>query len=184
MSGVTIASDGPVPYKKSAETPAFGTPDSTDDIRGGMGVEGLMNLYKFVQDGGTLITEGGTATLFPEYKLTPGVTVDTHVGRLALQTISAPMLLEVLRKVEKRGANETAHTLRQTAGQVFRYGIQTGRCERNPVADLHGALKPLVVKHMAAVLEPAKAGELLRAIHGYGGQPMTRAALRSRSPTR
>lgn len=87
------------------------------------------------------------------------------------------MLLDALRKVEKRGANETAHTLRQTAGQVFRYGVQTGRCERSPVTDLHGALKPIVVKHMAAVLEPAKAGELLRAIDGYTGQPMTRAAL-------
>lgn len=100
-----------------------------------------------------------------------------HVGRLPLPQISAPMLLDVLRKVEKRGANETAHTLRQTAGQVFRYGIQTGRCDRNPVADLQGALQPLVVRHMAAVLEPTKAGELLRAIYGYGGQPMTRAAL-------
>lgn len=100
-----------------------------------------------------------------------------HVGRLPLAGITAPMLLEVLRKVEKRGAGETAHTLRQTAGQVFRYGIQTGRCERSPVGDLHGALRPLVVKHMAAVLEPTKAGELLRAIYGYTGQPMTRAAL-------
>lgn len=99
------------------------------------------------------------------------------IGRLKLTEITAPMLLEALRKVEKRGANETAHTLRQTAGQVFRYGIQTGRCERNPVADLHGALKPIVVKHMAAVLEPLKAGELLRAIDGYTGQPATRAAL-------
>jgi hypothetical protein len=47
------------------------------------------------------------------------------------------------------------------------------------VTDLHGALKPIVVKHMAAVLEPAKAGELLRAIDGYTGQPMTKAALRA-----
>lgn len=100
-----------------------------------------------------------------------------HVGRLTLTEISAPILLEALRKVEKRGANETAHTLRQTVGQVFRYGIQTGRCERNPVADLHGALKPIVVKHMSAVLEPLQAGELLRAIDGYTGQPATRAAL-------
>jgi integrase len=99
------------------------------------------------------------------------------VGTLTLPAITAPVLLDVLRKVEKRGASETAHTLRQTAGQVFRYGIQTGRCERSPVADLHGALKPLVVKHMAAVLEPGKAGELLRAIYGYSGQPMTKAAL-------
>jgi integrase len=100
-----------------------------------------------------------------------------HIGRLTLPTITAPVLLDALRKVEKRGANETAHTLRQTAGQVFRYGVQTGRCERSPVADLHGALKPIVVKHMAAVLEPAKAGELLRAIDAYSGQPMTKAAL-------
>lgn len=99
------------------------------------------------------------------------------LGSLALPDISAPILLEALRKVEKRGAIETAHTLRQTAGQVFRYGIQTGRCERNPASDLQGALRPIVVKHMAAVLEPAKAGELMRSIDAYAGQPVTRAAL-------
>lgn len=99
------------------------------------------------------------------------------LGRMALVDITAPLLLAQLRRVEKRGAKETAHTLRQTAGQVFRYGIQTARCERNPVADLQGALEPLNIKHMAAVLEPAKAGELLRAIEGYTGQPITRAAL-------
>lgn len=100
-----------------------------------------------------------------------------HIGKLTLPAITAPVLLDALRKVEKRGASETAHTLRQTAGQVFRYGVQTGRTERSPVNDLHGALKPIVVKHMAAVLEPAKAGELLRAIDGYTGQPVTKAAL-------
>lgn len=87
------------------------------------------------------------------------------------------MVLDVLRKAEKRGVLEVAHTLRQISGQVFRYGVQTGRCERNPVADLHGALQPVIVKHMAAVLEPVKVGELLRAIDGYTGQPITRAAL-------
>ena len=100
-----------------------------------------------------------------------------YIGKMTLPSITAPILLDALRKVEKRGANETAHTLRQTAGQVFRYGVQTGRGERGPVSDLHGALKPIVVKHMAAVLEPVKAGELLRAIDGYTGQPMTKAAL-------
>lgn len=99
------------------------------------------------------------------------------VGRMLLPDITAPMLLAQLRRVEKRGAKESAHTLRQTAGQVFRYGIQTGRCERNPVADLQGALQPITVKHMAAVLEPAKAGELLRAFDTYAGQPTTKAAL-------
>lgn len=100
-----------------------------------------------------------------------------YIGALPLAEITAPMVLDALRKAEKRGVLEVAHTLRQSAGQVFRYGVQTGRCERNPVVDLHGALTPIVVKHMAAVLEPAKAGELLRAIDGYTGQPMTRAAL-------
>ncbi len=99
------------------------------------------------------------------------------LGRMTLLDITAPMLLAQLRRVEKRGAKETAHTLRQTAGQVFRYGVQTGRCERNPVADLQGALEPLTVQHMAAVLEPVKAGELLRAIDGYSGQPITKAAM-------
>ena len=100
-----------------------------------------------------------------------------HLGALPLADIKAPLLLQVLRKVERRGAIETAHTLRQTAGQVFQYGIQTGKCETNPAPDLVGALKPVQVKHMAAVLEPAKVGELMRALDGYHGQPTTRAAL-------
>jgi integrase len=100
-----------------------------------------------------------------------------YLGGLALATITPPMLLDSLRRVEKRGAIESAHTLRKTAGQVFLYGVQTGRCERNPAPDLNGALKPVTVKHMAAILEPVKVGELLRAIDGYSGQPMTRAAL-------
>ena len=99
------------------------------------------------------------------------------IGRLPLGEVSAPLLLDALRKIERRGALETAHTVRKRAGQVFSYGVQTGRCERSPVPDLHGALKPLAVKHMAAVLEPVKAGELLRAIEGYSGQFITRAAL-------
>jgi integrase len=99
------------------------------------------------------------------------------IGSLPLQDITAPLLLQALRRIEGRGANETAHTLRQTAGQVFRYGIATGRCERNPSPDLHGALRPIVVKHMAAVLEPAGVYALMRAIVTYVGQPLTRAAL-------
>ena len=77
----------PIPYKKSEKYQALGFPDSSDDIRGGMGYEGLMNLYKFVQDGGTLITEGATSTLFPEYKLTPGVTVENPAGMFARGTL-------------------------------------------------------------------------------------------------
>jgi len=100
-----------------------------------------------------------------------------YVGKLPIATITPPMLLDALRKCEKRGAIESAHTLRQTAGQVFRYGIQTGRCERSPSSDLQGALKPVTTKHMAALLEPVKVGELMRAIEAYKGQSTTRVAL-------
>ena len=108
-----------------------------------------------------------------------GMTKDLfpYIGSLPLASITAPMLLEALRKCEKRGAIESAHTLRQTAGQVFRYGIQTGRCVSSPAADLQGALKPVNTKHLAAILEPVKVGELMRSIASYTGQPMTRVAL-------
>lgn len=99
------------------------------------------------------------------------------IGTLALDKITAPLLLQTLRRVEARGAHEMAHTLRRNAGQVFRYGIQTGRCQTNPAPDLQGALKPVNVKHMAAVLEPTSAGELMREILNFSGQPTTKAAL-------
>jgi len=72
---------------------------------------------------------------------------------------------------------ETVHSIHQSCGQVFRYGISTGRCERNPAADLRGALRPVLVKHMAAVTEPKEFGVLLRSIDDYRGSPVTRAAL-------
>lgn len=100
-----------------------------------------------------------------------------RIGSLPLSDITAPLLLEVLRKVEARGAKETAHTLRQTAGQVFRYGVATGRCDRNPAPDLQGTLQPVVVRHMPALLKPEDVGGLMRAIYAYEGQPTTRAAL-------
>ena len=99
------------------------------------------------------------------------------LGSLPLAEVSAPMLLDTLRKVEKRGAVRMAHDLREYAGQVFRYGIATGRCERDPAGDLRGALRPAMVKHAAALLEPKEAGDLLRSIDAYSGQPSTRAAL-------
>jgi integrase len=100
-----------------------------------------------------------------------------YLGRLPLAQIEPPDLLEALRRVERRGANDTAHTLCQEAGQVFCYGVATGRCKRNLSADLSEALKAHVTKHMAVIKEPAKAGELMRAIYGFTGQHTTRAAL-------
>jgi hypothetical protein len=66
----------PVPYKKTEQTPNLGGIDETDDIRGGMGMEGLQELARFVQQGGTLITEAATSALMAEYNLAGGVTVE------------------------------------------------------------------------------------------------------------
>jgi len=101
-----------------------------------------------------------------------------QIGSLPLSTIKAPALLAALRKVEAKGILSTAQDLQAMAGQVFRYGVQAGRCERNPAADLKGALKPHIAKHFSAVLDPVEAGALLRAIDGYTGQPATVAALK------
>ena len=76
VNGLPKTGKLPLPYKKTAETPNLGAQDESDDIRGGMGWEGLMELVTFVQQGGTLITEGATSAIFPDYRVTPGVTVE------------------------------------------------------------------------------------------------------------
>ena len=76
VNGMPVTGRSPLPYKKTAEFPNLGYVDSSDDIRGGMGLEGLAELAKFVEQGGTLITEGSTTTIFPEYGITSGVTVE------------------------------------------------------------------------------------------------------------
>jgi len=76
VNGMPKIGSAPLPYKKTADFPNLGYVDQSDDIRGGMGVEGLVELAKFVQEGGTLITEGSTAIIFPEYGITTGVTVE------------------------------------------------------------------------------------------------------------
>jgi hypothetical protein len=80
VNGIPKTGTLPLPYKKTAETPNLGAQDQADDIRGGMGWEGLMELRKFVEQGGTLITEGATSTIFPEYNFTTGITVENPTG--------------------------------------------------------------------------------------------------------
>lgn len=91
------------------------------------------------------------------------------LGKRPIAEIKAPELLRCLRRVESRGALETAHRILQNSGQVFRYAIATGRADRDPSADLRGALTPWKPKHYPAPTEPAAVGELLRAIDGYSG---------------
>lgn len=97
---------------------------------------------------------------------------------LPIIEVTAPLLLDALRKLERRGVIETAHRARAHAGQVFRYAIATGRAERNPATDLTGALEQPKTTHLAALTEPAKIGKLLRAIGAYQGSPVTTAALK------
>lgn len=100
-----------------------------------------------------------------------------YLGARMLGDIEPPELLAVLRRVVDRGAIETAHRLKHACGQVFRYGVAAGLCKRNPAADLREALPPVQTRHHAAITDPKKAGELLRAMAGYHGHPITRAAL-------
>lgn len=95
-----------------------------------------------------------------------------------IASVTPHELIDVLKRVERRGHHETALRLRSFAGRVFRYGFATLRTERNPADILRGALTVPRVKHHAAIVEPKKVGELLRAIDGYQGRPETLHALR------
>jgi integrase len=101
-----------------------------------------------------------------------------YLGRRPISEITAPDLLEVVRKVEERGAVETAHRVLSICGQIFRYSIATGRTDRDVSADLKGALQPIRPQHLAAVVDPKRVGELLRAIHGYEGTLTVQCALK------
>lgn len=99
------------------------------------------------------------------------------LGERRLADIEPVELLATLRKVEQRGAVETADRGLMLARQVWRYGVATGRVPRDVTADLKGALSPYRGKHFAAITDPEKLGELIRAIRAYKGGPIVRAAL-------
>ena len=100
------------------------------------------------------------------------------MGKRPILEIKAPELLAALRRVEARGALESAHRIRTIAGQVFRYAVATGRAERDPSADLRGALPQPNKKHLAAITDPKAVAPLLRAIDGYKGTFAVKCALR------
>jgi hypothetical protein len=83
-----------------------------------------------------------------------------------------------LRAIEERGRHETTHRVRAQCSEVFRYAVATGRADHDVAADLRGALAPVNVRNRPAIIEPTKIGELMRAIHGYQGQPSTEYALK------
>ncbi len=100
------------------------------------------------------------------------------IGGSPIAEVTAPKLLDVVRRIEQRGALETAHRTLQNCGQVFRYAVATGRAERDPSGDLRGALPPVKGEHFAAVTEPEKLAGILRALDSYEGTLVVRCALR------
>lgn len=99
------------------------------------------------------------------------------LGALPISGITSQQLLETLRVVEERTV-DIAHRAKQSAGQVFRYAVATGRAERDIATDLTGALRSRTVKHSATILDPSEIGQLLRSIDAYSGSMVVKAALR------
>lgn len=99
------------------------------------------------------------------------------IGGRPIADIRAPELLSVLRRIESRNAIETAHRALQTSGQIFRYGIATGRCERDVSADLKGALTAVNGNNFASMTDPQQVAPLLRAIDDYSGTFIVKCAL-------
>lgn len=102
----------------------------------------------------------------------------SQIGNLPISQIDARLLLAALRKTENKGNYESARRARSFASRVFRYAVATGRTNTDPAAFLQGSLIVPKVTHHAAILEPAKLGELLRAVDDYTGSPITKLALR------
>ena len=101
------------------------------------------------------------------------------LGNMPISTIGPRDVLDkVVRKVEARGAIDTAHRLKQLCGQVFRDAVVTGLAERDVTADLREALVTKTQKHHAAITEPKQVGDLMRSILAYSGHPCTVAALK------
>ena len=101
-----------------------------------------------------------------------------YIGKHQIADIKAPDVLMVLRRAESRGVLHTAHRLRTVIGQVMRYGVATGRCERDPTGDLKGALPAFKTTHRAAVTNPTEVGALLRMLDNYTGTFVVACALK------
>lgn len=100
------------------------------------------------------------------------------LGSRPIADVTTKELLATVNRIVDRGAVESAHRVLQNCGQVLRYAIATGRAERNPVADLRGALPPVKQTHLASIIEPNAIGGLLRAMDAYNGSLVTKCALR------
>lgn len=100
------------------------------------------------------------------------------IGSQPIHRLTASDVLGAIRRIEARGKHETAHRAKQRCGQIFRYAVSTGRADRDPTADLRGALAPVVTTSRPAITEPTQIAQLLTAIDGYTGHVSTAYALK------
>jgi integrase len=142
------------------------------------GVERATNSFAVVAEEWLAKQQNMSAATLEKARWTFDSLVNPWIGSRPISEIDAPEMLKLLQRIEERGAHETAHRTKQRCGQIFRYAIATGRARHDPTADLRGALTPAKVKHRAAITDPAKMGELLRAIDGYTGGLVVRTALK------
>jgi integrase len=112
-----------------------------------------------------MVDEGKAASTIDRTRWLLGI-LDAGLGDRSIGEIEAPDLLTVLRRVEAQGKHESVSKLRSTASAIFRFGIATGVCTRDPAADLRGALTSVKATPHAAIIDPAEVGKLLRAIDG------------------
>ena len=119
-------------------------------------------------------TAGAAATTLRRLELH----VFPYLGKKPIARITAAELLAVLRRVEHKGAHDTAHRIRSACSRIWRYAIGSGRAEQDIAAALAGQLAPVNAKNFATITEPKRIGELLRAIDGYSGLHSVCAALK------
>jgi len=94
LDGFPMDGELPLPYQRTDSTPNLGGIDESPDIRGGMGLEGLVELANFVREGGLLITEGSTASIFPSFGLANGVSVEDPDGLVAPGSIHRGVIVD------------------------------------------------------------------------------------------
>jgi len=100
------------------------------------------------------------------------------LGRIPVSDLKAGDLLSAIRKIEQRGAVESAHRALSNCSQIMRFAVQTGRADTDPCANLKGALQPVRAKHLSAITEPSKIGPLMKRLHSYKGTFIVASALR------
>lgn len=101
-----------------------------------------------------------------------------YIGKMPISSISPRDVLAVARRLEARGAIDSAHRIKQLCGQVFRFAVVSGLAERDVTVELREVLATKPTKHHAAITDPAQAGALMRSIYSYTGHPGTVAALK------